>query len=175
MSTRTLRRGRARTTDDLRALLQALFVAEVLQPSREVWLISPWISDIAVIDNTDGGFSALQPDWTARPVRLSEVLLALLHGGSAVFIEVRPDAHNDAFVQRLRAGAAGTGGEERLHLRTSPVLHEKGLLTDQCLLSGSMNLTYNGVQLLDELVQFDTQAEAIAAAHLSFRARWSTS
>jgi phosphatidylserine/phosphatidylglycerophosphate/cardiolipin synthase-like enzyme len=172
VSTRTLRRGQARTTDDLQALLQAVFVAELLQPSREAWLISPWVSDIAVIDNTDAGFSALQPDWTSRQVRLSEVLLALMHAGSDVFVEVRPDAHNDAFVQRLRAGAPV---QERLHLRKSAVLHEKGLLTDNCLLNGSMNLTYNGVQLLDELVQFDTRPEALAAAHLTFRARWAAS
>lgn len=149
--------------------MQSLFVAELLQPSDELWLISPWISDIAVIDNADLGFSGLQPDWGARDILLSEILGALTVRGCAVYVELRPDDHNTRFVKRLRA-AAPSGAS--LNLRTSEVLHEKGLLADSFILSGSMNVTYSGVQLLDELVRLDTSASAIAEARLAFRARW---
>lgn len=169
MSTaRTLRRGHTRTTEDLRALLQAAFVGELLAPSEEIWLISPWVSDIAVIDNVDGGFSGLEPTWGAREVRLSEVLACLTSRGTRVFVEVRPEEHNRRFLQRMQAqAAAGT-----MEVRRSQVLHEKGLLGDRFLLNGSMNFTYSGVHLLDEWVRFDTDAQAIAEARLAFRARW---
>src|SRR5262249_29626431 len=156
------------TTEDLRALLQALFVGELLAPSEEILLVSPWVSDIAVIDNVDGGFAGLEPTWGAREVRLSEVLACLVSRGTRAFVEVRPDEHNRRFLQRLHAQAiAGS-----LHVRLSQVLHEKGLLGDRFLLNGSMNFTYSGVHLLDEYVRFDTDAQAIAEARLAFRARW---
>ena len=33
-------------------LLQAIFAAEILRPSARMWIVSPWISDIPVLDNT---------------------------------------------------------------------------------------------------------------------------
>ena len=165
MSSRTLRRGHARTTDDLRSLLQALFVAELLKPTQELWLISPWISDIAVIDNGDGGFGDLHSEWGARDIRLSENSAQLMSAGTHVYVEVRPDEHKTRFLQRLQsAGAASTA----LHVRIPEVLHEKGLLSDSFLLSGSMNFTYSGVRLLDELVRYDTGPSVIAEGAAGF-------
>ena len=51
-------------------LLQALFSAELLVPSRRLWLVSPWISDIPILDNTAAGFSMLGPLWGRSWVRL---------------------------------------------------------------------------------------------------------
>jgi hypothetical protein len=51
-------------------------------------------------------------------------------------------------------------------------LHEKGLLADDFYLAGSMNLTYGGVELLEETVTFDTAADVIAQARLVFYERW---
>lgn len=167
-SARTLRRGHTRTTEDLRALLQAIFVGELLSPSDEIWLVSPWVSDIAVIDNLDGAFTGLEPSWGARQVRLSEILGRLAARGTRVFVETRPDQRNRRFLQRLQAQVRS----DTVHVRRSQVLHEKGLLGDPFLLNGSMNFTYSGVQLLDEWVRFDTDVHAIAEARLAFRARW---
>ncbi|HET8658048.1 MAG TPA: phospholipase D-like domain-containing protein DpdK [Micromonosporaceae bacterium] len=167
-SARTLRRGHTRTTENLRALLQAIFVSELLVPSGEIWLVSPWISDIAVINNVDGAFTALEPSWGARELRLSEILARLALRGTRVFVETRPDERNRRFLQRLQAQVR----TPTLHVRRSEVLHEKGLLGDHFLLNGSMNFTYNGIQLLDEWVRFDTDTQAIAEARLAFRARW---
>lgn len=79
---RTLRRGHTRTSEDLRALLQAVFIGELLAPSQEIWLVSPWVSDIGVVNNTDGAFTGLEPSWGARHVRLSEILLRLAARGT---------------------------------------------------------------------------------------------
>jgi hypothetical protein len=51
-------------------------------------------------------------------------------------------------------------------------LHEKGLLGDDFYLSGSMNLTYGGVELLEETVKFDTAPEVVADARLVYYERW---
>jgi hypothetical protein len=149
-------------------LLQTIFVGELLAPSDEIWLVSPWVSDIAVVDNTDGAFTGLEPAWGARHIHLSEILACLAGRGTQVFVELRPDEHNRRFLQRLRRQVGG----DPVRVRHSEVLHEKGLLGDRYLLNGSMNFTYSGVQLLDEWVRFDTDSRTVAEARLAFRSRW---
>ena len=43
-------------------LLQMLFLSELLAPSRCLWLVSPWISDIPVIDNRIERLSRLRAE-----------------------------------------------------------------------------------------------------------------
>ena len=38
--------------NEVRELLQSIFVSELLRPSKEIWLVSPWLSDIEVVDDT---------------------------------------------------------------------------------------------------------------------------
>jgi hypothetical protein len=71
----------------------------------------------------------------------------------------------------LPADVAGAeaGVDDRLEILLVERLHTKGILTATGLLSGSMNLTYSGVELNDECVVFDTCPEAVAKARLAFR------
>ncbi|MGY1834369.1 phospholipase D-like domain-containing protein DpdK [Blastococcus sp. SYSU DS0510] len=167
---RTVRRTSLRAGQELRDLVQGVLVAELLAPSQEFWLISPWISDVAVIDNSDGAFNGLDPNWPAQGIGLLPVLAAIATAGTELWIETRPDDHNKRFVSRLQ----DTLGDEGFHLRYSPVLHEKGLLGDGYVISGSMNFTVNGLFLLDEAVRLDTEPDAVAQARLAFRARWAS-
>ena len=57
-------------------------------------------------------------------------------------------------------------------IREAQDLHEKGLLGDDFYLSGSMNFTFGGVELLEEAVKFDTAEDAVAQARLVFHERW---
>ena len=43
---------------------------------------------------------------------------------------------------------------------------------DDLYLSGSMNLTYGGVELLEETVKFDTAEDVVAEARLVYYERW---
>ena len=86
----------------IRNLIQSLLVGELIQPSKTLWLASAWVSDIEVIDNTAQQFSALEPDWTARPIKLSEALCAIARHGAEVVAILRDDPHNLPFVERLR-------------------------------------------------------------------------
>ena len=92
-------RASARQVPDL---LQVVFTAELLCPSGCLWLVSPWVSDIPVIDNRSNGFLSLEPSWARTQVGLSQVLGKLLELGTTVHIATRPDDHNDAFLDRMR-------------------------------------------------------------------------
>lgn len=167
---RTIRKTSARAGQDLRDLVQGVLVAELLAPSRDFWLISPWVSDVAVIDNSDGSFNGLDPSWPAQGIGLLQVLVELVTAGSKVWLETRPDDHNKRFVDRLMASTGGRGVE----VRYSPVLHEKGMAGESFVISGSMNFTINGLFLLDEAVRLDTDPDAVAQARIAFKTRWSS-
>ena len=46
----------------LKELMQNIFVAELLNPSQKlVWIVSPWVSDVPLIDNRGGNFDIVNP------------------------------------------------------------------------------------------------------------------
>jgi phosphatidylserine/phosphatidylglycerophosphate/cardiolipin synthase-like enzyme len=57
---------------------------------------------VEIIDNSARQFAALEPDWPATPIRLSQVLSALLSRGVQVRLIIREDGHNDYFIARLQ-------------------------------------------------------------------------
>jgi hypothetical protein len=154
----------------IRDLLQGVFVSELILPSRRMWLASAWISDIEVIDNTARQFSSLCPDWMARPIRLSEVLCAILERGSEVVVIVREHKHNQDFISRI----------ERLRIRhpgklfpiIAPSFHEKGILGDGYVLSGSMNFTYSGINTNDEHLIYRCDPAVVEERRLVLVNRW---
>src|SRR5690606_5950009 len=86
----------------VRDLFQSLFVAELINPSPKLWLFFAWISDVEILDNSARQFAALEPDWPAAPIRLSQVLQALLSRGVQVRLIIREHGHNDYFISKLR-------------------------------------------------------------------------
>lgn len=170
--TRHIHKSSWRCSEDVKELLQAIFVGELTAPSECLWLVSPWVSDIPIIDNRTSAFDALDSSWGPRVLRLVEVLGLGLRNGSAVVLATRPLAHNRPFVDHLRRAADAAGASAALHVRESERLHEKGLLGDDYYLSGSMNFTYGGVELLEETVKLDTASTVVANARLVFHDRW---
>jgi len=153
---------------ELRDLLQSLFVGELIAPSRCIWLVSPWISDIPVIDNEANTFGQLAPEWPRSQVPLSKVLSHLLATGTTIHIATRNEEHNRSFlsiIDRLRSS-----GPLAIHL--SEELHEKGLLGDQYYLSGSMNFTMSGIQINEEFVHLLTDPADIAHNRVILAQRW---
>ena len=151
-------------------LLQNIFVAELLCPSSCLWLVSPWVSDIPVIDNRSNGFLAIEPRWVRSQISLSQVLTKLLELGTTVHSATRSDDHNNVFLNRMRGSAAPDGLSIHVHL--SDDLHEKGILADGFYLSGSMNFTFNGISLNEEAVQFTVNPSVIAENRIIFSQRW---
>lgn len=169
----------AQTTRDLsgpgqaaaiRDLLQAIFIAELVQPSKPFWVTSGWISDVELVDNTARAFACLQPDWPAAPIRLSSLIEAIVTRGGEVRLIVRQVYHNDTFLDRLanlrrRHGTA-------VEWRTDPSFHAKGLIGHGFLLEGSMNFTRSGLTVNDERVTYRTDPQAIAQRRLELKEKW---
>ena len=165
MSTRQFLQSAVNARNAVRELLQMVFASELLSPSRSLWLVSPWIRDIPVLDNTTGSFLYLCPDFPLSEIRLSVVLRQLLARGAQVVIATRPDPENSQVYDSLR----GIGANDSLILQERAELHAKGIVGDAFSLIGSMNLTYNGIERLTEMLIFETDRSKVEQLRLSFR------
>jgi phosphatidylserine/phosphatidylglycerophosphate/cardiolipin synthase-like enzyme len=153
----------------IRELLQLMLLGELLAPGGErAWLVSPWISNILLFDNRAGGFGSVNPEWGSREVRLVEVASNLMARGTPLGIATSFDTHNDAFIATVSEVAEEAGLSDRLLIVRRRHLHTKGVLLKRGLFAGSMNLTYNGLELNDEMVVYDTNAKTLAEARLNF-------
>jgi hypothetical protein len=157
-------------SQELADLLQTIFVAELLAPGPALWIVSPWISDIPVIDNRGDEFVLLDPSWSRTRVTLSRVLLKLAAIGTTVVIATRPDPRNRYFVETMRAGGAGLPIPPIIH--QSAELHSKGILGDGYWLGGSMNLTHYGISVNEEWVGYHTDMDFVTKARMALADRW---
>jgi len=158
--------------DEIRDLLESLFVAELLAPGPEIWLVSPWVSDLELLDNRSGAYSALDPYWPKRHITLAELLAFALKTNEATKVHVvtRSDSHNAKFCERLRRLAELDGTGDRLSIESDKdKLHSKGLIGTAFAMNGSMNFTRNGVAIFDEMVQFETAPERLAQLRINFQ------
>ena len=149
------------------SIIESLLVSELLSPSAEMWLVSPWISDVGVLDNSGGDYDSLLPDAPARVISLAETLGQLVRAGSRLSIVCREDAHNIAFRTRLQRSS-----HERARVVLHDDLHEKTWVGSDWLLTGSMNFTYRGIAVNDEAVTYKVSAPSAATARLDFNHRW---
>lgn len=158
--------GQTRLVSDL---LQTLLVAELLDPSTELLVLSPWISDIVVIDNSAGQFRSLLPGMPARQIRFTEGLIELARRRTRVRIVVRDDEKN-AVVRSRIGGAPSSSPRPEVIIRD--ILHDKGLLSDRFHVYGSMNFTYFGQAVNEEGVTVTSDTDAIARAKVDYLRRY---
>ena len=168
MSQRFIHRTSGRPHRLIGEALQNLIVSELLAPGRRILIVSPWISDVPLIDNRRGSFTALNSTWGSAIIRLSAVLRMVLEQQTEVYLATGPDPRANAFVHRLREDAKRDGTTHLLEVRqTIPdpnVLdHQKAIAGDDWIVHGSMNLTYRGVELNGELVTVSTDPPHVAA------------
>ena len=167
--TRRIFKSRVTSQNLIRELLQMMFLGELLAPGGErVWLVSPWISNITLFDNRAGGFGTVNPEWGNREIRLIEVMTNVMERGTLLGIATSLDEHNEPLIDALTSAAAEGGIADKLHIVRRQHLHIKGVLLKRGLLTGSMNLTYNGLELNDEMVVYDTSPKTLAEARINF-------
>lgn len=154
----------------IRDLLQSLLVAETLAPSAPLWILSGWISDIAVVDNRANRFADIDPEWPLGPVLLSAVLRTIVRRGGSVAIVLRDVEHNRPFLNRLHSIQRWSPG--RIRTTSAPDFHEKGIVGVDYDLSGSMNFTHSGVQVNDEHLVLRTDRATVAERRLTLDAHW---
>jgi phosphatidylserine/phosphatidylglycerophosphate/cardiolipin synthase-like enzyme len=144
-------------------IITAVLLGELFAPNDELWLVSPWISDVPVLDNTQGALDAIIADAVARDYSLSETLVMIAAAGASLTVVTRPDEHNAPFVEAVRAAA---------RIVEHPDVHEKTFCGSTWLLTGSMNFTLRGLQLNDEAMSYRLDAAEAALARVDFRRRW---
>ncbi|TCM76757.1 phospholipase D-like domain-containing protein DpdK [Rhizobium sp. BK068] len=153
----------------IRELLQMMFLGELLAPGGDrAWLVSPWISNVVLFDNRAGGFGSINPEWGTCEIRLVEVLTDVMARGTALGITTSLDDHNEPLIDALTMAADEAGLIDKLRIVRRQHLHIKGVLFKRGLLTGSMNLTYNGLELNDEMVVYDTTPKTLAEARINF-------
>ena len=157
---------------EIRDLLAGAFASELIAPSRCLWLVSPWLRDIEVLDNRSAAFRGVGPTWGRRTVRLYEALAALAERGSSLVVATRSSDDGKRAIDELRRRLAEAQVDDRLSAVSRPELHAKGLLADGFCISGSMNFTHHGVQHAEEMIRYETAAERVAELRVAFRAEY---
>lgn len=135
-------------------LLEMIFVSETLSPSDLIWFVAPWISDIEVVDNRSGTYEVLFPDTGKRKLRLSEVICHLMSLGTKVKIVTKPGRYTDLFLNNLFLVAQQKGLLDRYKYIFDEDQHGKGIIGENFMLLGSMNITYNGLEILGESLMY---------------------
>jgi hypothetical protein len=154
----------------VREVLTMVFAQELLAPSKEVFIVAPWISNIVIFDSQLGQYATLNPEWAKREIRLVEVLVAIAANGTDVHIHTRPDDHNRAFKRRIQESLEDAGLSDQLRWSDhNALLHTKGVWTNRVLIDGSMNLTESGVSFNEEAVTVSFEPDKVAAARVHFQ------
>ena len=164
---RVIRKSQSASATEAADLLAGLFSAELCFPSKCLWLVSPWVSDVELLDNAAGNFDALAR-FGKRRIRLAEILVALAEKDAHVVVGTTTDDHNTRFLERLKLLAADlrVEGQFTIAIDTSNNLHTKALTGDDFALAGSMNITFNGIQVREESVDLRTDQAYVAQARM---------
>lgn len=166
MPNRVIKSSTRTSTTQLADCLGSLFAIEFLAPSPEIYLFSPWLSNVQLVTNRFGQFRSIMPQLSGTDLRLADILVALAERGTRVRVVYKPDQlQTDDFLRRV-AGSVET--------RACETWHEKGLITEHFYLRGSMNFTYSGVNVNDESVELTTEPHAVALALANAAQQWGT-
>jgi hypothetical protein len=165
---RVISRSSPTSSCELRELLRSIFVAELIFPSRCLWLAVPDLVDIPLLDNRTGDFFPLEPAWANRVVRLAEILGRLVGAGTQLMLAAPPNAENSCFLERVQVLVNDLGLAGNLRVQQPPRLPFCGLLNDRAWLRGSLHLSETAVSVEEDGAVFDVNLPAVAAAAETF-------
>jgi hypothetical protein len=164
---RVIYKARDQANQEVIRMLEALFVAELASPSHCLWVVSPWISDVPLIDNATGDYDLfLDSDW--RKIGLSEVLVELCSRGSQIVVATTDDPSNKPFLETLRRLFYERDLNDRLIVKVGPasIEHRKLIAGNDFVVSGSMNFTFRGLFVRDETIELKTDPGDVEDARL---------
>lgn len=172
MSERVIHRSNLAAQDEVRELLAGVFAAELVAPSAKLWLVSPWIQDVGILDNTGAGFRGIGPGWGRRRLGMFEILAELCRRGTTLTIVTRRTDYNHKAMEALKRLVGEGTARDRFKVLYREDLHTKGLVGSDFCVRGSMNFTRNGIEKLDEWVSYSRKAEIVGRARLSFQEQY---
>ena len=145
LNSRTILRSYHRSNVAARELLSWVFASELLNPSSDIWIAVAWISDVMIVDSTDGSFDAVTNYETPNRVFLSDFIVNVAKRGTSVKIVTRPDVSNQTFVNAVKRKSRGLDCRKNISILISDVIHQKNIVGNDWVMDGSMNLTANGL------------------------------
>ncbi|MGF6950197.1 phosphatidylserine/phosphatidylglycerophosphate/cardiolipin synthase-like enzyme [Neobacillus sp. B4I6] len=148
----------------LRDYLVSLFVAEAMNPSKELYLISPYLSNSPLIENRHNQYTDVFPMIKAKTIYLSDILSTLAWKGISVRIICDQDREETKPLIDLLYN--------QVSFRKLEQNHDKGLVTDHVFVHGSMNFTYSGIYLNKESIRTTNDSSDVNGALIAFRQRW---
>src|SRR5665648_922667 len=119
--------------------LVSLLVLETVKPSPEIYVVSPWVSNAPLIMNTARGMSDLFPLIQTHTVYVADILEMFAWSGSKVRLICNPETQYTKELLTLLG--------DKVEYRMLDDHHEKGIITSNFYLHGSMNFTYNGIYI----------------------------
>lgn len=152
----------------LREVLGAQLVGLMMNP-QPLWLVSPWVSNFAVLDNRSGNWSFVEPAWGNREIYFQELLAGMVNYGVELKMVTRDLPLNRDFVKQLY---------NRLHSKAvfhhtcSHDLHTKGMLSPHFFIQGSMNFTWRGANRNEESVVLTCDQHIITEARTEFEKQY---
>lgn len=152
----------------LKEVLSGQMAGLLIKP-EPIWLVSPWVSDFPVLDNRTGDWDALSPSWGNREIGFMELLACAANSGCSLRLITQDDGKSQSFINQLQNRLLS--GVDYRYL-ASNTLHTKGLLTNCFFLKGSMNYTFHGANLNDEVLELTNDGTMISEALLEFEERY---
>ena len=144
--------------------LTSLLALELMGPGGRVYLISPRLGDMVLIDSPFGQFRSLMPELGQTELRLSGVLGTLASRGTTVRVLYRSgDIHTNTFIARLSPD---------VKRRRLDRLDERGLVSERFYLRGSLEFDLGGVSAGDESVEISTDPSDVSRALLDAEQLW---
>lgn len=156
--------GQRHLKEVLSGQMSGLFIRPEL-----IWLVSPWISDFNVLDNRTGDWDFLESSWGNREIGFLEILASAVNKGCPLRLVTQNDGKSLSFINQLQNRLLVEVDYKYL---ASDTLHTKGLLTKHFFLRGSMNYTYSGAKLNDEVLELTNDGTMISEALLEFENRY---
>jgi hypothetical protein len=154
--------------NQFRQMLSSQLLGMLFSP-RDIWWVSPWITDFDLLDNKTGNWNTVEPRWGLRYVRLSELAIRLMESGSRIRMVTIEDERTFKFVEQLRQAFPDNTTFQHV-IRDE--LHIKGMLTTDFWLKGSMNFTYRGTNKNDEQLDLIVSPAAIVHARLEYESTY---
>lgn len=156
---------------EIKYLITSVFMLELFKPSKEFWIVSPWIADLDILDNSLGNISSLVPSFDIKKISLTEYLKEIVDRGTGLRIITRTkDMNNRTFLYNL---LYRFGEEKYKEIVNEDIelndLHQKGLLSDNISIKGSMNFTYRGMNINIEEITASIKPEDIEGTKLNFK------
>lgn len=151
-----------------REMLGAQLVGLIMNP-QPLWLVSPWVSNFAVLDNRSGNWDFVEPGWGNREIYFQELLAGMVNYGVELKMVTRNQPINRDFVKQLRNHFHS---KAVFHHTYSDDLHTKGMLSPHIFIQGSMNFTWSGSNRNEESVVLTNDQHIITEARTEFEKQY---